>query len=122
MRSSDVKLLKQSRANRAFEAVAESEAELEPELADKKVKPSDFEEYVSNWTADNFGAYKDASNNKVSLNSIDYKNTSLLQSYLSELGHVMPRSKTSLSVKQHRKLVKEVKKARRLALLPFSLY
>ncbi|XXN13760.1 MAG: hypothetical protein AAI978_00785 [Candidatus Hodgkinia cicadicola] len=30
----DVKLLKQSRANRAFEAVAESEAELEPELAD----------------------------------------------------------------------------------------
>ncbi|AHL31044.1 MAG: 30S ribosomal protein S18 [Candidatus Hodgkinia cicadicola] len=58
----------------------------------------------------------------VDLNDLDYKDVALLQSYLSELGHILPRVETGLSPKQHRKLIKEVKKSRYLGLLPFSLY
>ncbi|AUG91441.1 30S ribosomal protein S18 [Candidatus Hodgkinia cicadicola] len=58
----------------------------------------------------------------VDLNDLDYKDVALLQSYLSELGHILPRAETGLSSKQHRKLIKEVKKSRYLGLLPFSLY
>ncbi|ATY93470.1 30S ribosomal protein S18 [Candidatus Hodgkinia cicadicola] len=59
------------------------------------------------------GAYHD---------DLDYKNVALLQCYLSELGHILPRTKTKLKIRQHRKLTKEIKKARQLGLLPFSLY
>ncbi|XXM93666.1 30S ribosomal protein S18 [Candidatus Hodgkinia cicadicola] len=58
----------------------------------------------------------------VSVEELDYKNVALLQTYLSELGHVLPRLRTGLNNKQHRKLVKEVKKCRQLGLLAFSLY
>ncbi|XXM90165.1 30S ribosomal protein S18 [Candidatus Hodgkinia cicadicola] len=56
------------------------------------------------------------------LSATDYKDVSSLWSYLSELGHILPRVKTGLSSRRHRKLVKEIKKARYLGLLPFSLY
>ncbi|WGS83371.1 MAG: 30S ribosomal protein S18 [Candidatus Hodgkinia cicadicola] len=58
----------------------------------------------------------------VSVEELDYKNVALLQTYLSELGHVLPRLRTGLNNKQHHKLVKEVKKCRQLGLLAFSLY
>ncbi|AUG33918.1 30S ribosomal protein S18 [Candidatus Hodgkinia cicadicola] len=58
----------------------------------------------------------------VDLNGLDYKDVALVQSYLRELGHILPGAETGLSCKQHRKLVKEVKKSRHLGLLPFSLY
>ncbi|XXN19768.1 MAG: 30S ribosomal protein S18 [Candidatus Hodgkinia cicadicola] len=58
----------------------------------------------------------------VYLENLSFKNVILLQSCLTELGHILPRTRTGLSVRQHRKLVKEVKRARQLGLLPFSLY
>ncbi|AUG33804.1 30S ribosomal protein S18 [Candidatus Hodgkinia cicadicola] len=88
---------------------------------DLGVKPTDFSDYLdrrARGVSDSNGICSAA----VDLNGLDYKDVALLQSYLSELGHILPRAETGLSSKQHRKLVKEVKKSRYLGLLPFSLY
>ena len=49
---------------------------------------------------------------------IDYKDIRLLQRFLSEQGKIMPASMTNVSRKNQRILVKAIKRARFLALLP----
>ncbi|AUG34103.1 30S ribosomal protein S18 [Candidatus Hodgkinia cicadicola] len=88
---------------------------------DLGVKPADFNAYLDR-RASGVSGSSAARSAVVDLNGLDYKDVALLQSYLSELGHILPRVETGLSSKQHRKLVKEVKKSRYLGLLPFSLY
>jgi small subunit ribosomal protein S18 len=51
---------------------------------------------------------------------IDYKNAELLRRYISEAGKIRPRRQTGLCAKCQRKLAREVKRARHLALLPFT--
>ncbi|KAK9864413.1 hypothetical protein WJX84_010166 [Apatococcus fuscideae] len=48
----------------------------------------------------------------------DFRNTALLDAYLSESGKLHPRRRTHLSAKDQRSLVRKVKLARQLALLP----
>ena len=52
---------------------------------------------------------------------IDYKDTKLLQRYISERGKIVPRRITAVSSKKQRELARAIKRARVLALLPFVL-
>jgi small subunit ribosomal protein S18 len=54
-----------------------------------------------------------------SIDFIDYKDTKLLQRFLTPTGKILPRRLTRLSGIQQRALTKAVKRARHLALLPF---
>ncbi len=51
---------------------------------------------------------------------IDYKDIKLMSRFISARGRILPRRVTGLSALKHRKLVKAIKTARILALLPFS--
>lgn len=53
--------------------------------------------------------------------SIDYKNTDRLKRFLSERGKIEPRRKTGTCAKHQRMLALALKRARHLALLPYSL-
>ena len=51
---------------------------------------------------------------------IDYKDVRLLQKFLSERGKIVPSRITAVSAKKQRELSKAVKRARYLALLPYT--
>ncbi len=50
---------------------------------------------------------------------IDYKDSKQLQRFLTDQGKIIPRRITGLSAKQHRELVRAIKRARHLAILPY---
>ena len=52
---------------------------------------------------------------------IDYKNTKLLQRFVSERGKIVPSRITAVSAKRQRELARAIKRARFLALLPYVL-
>lgn len=52
---------------------------------------------------------------------IDYKDTKLLQRFLTERGKIMPRRLSFVSAKRQRELAKAVKRARFLGLLPYII-
>ena len=54
------------------------------------------------------------------LDSIDYKDTDPLKRFLTEGGKILPRRLTGLSAKQQRQLTLAIKRARHLALLPYT--
>ncbi|ADN02258.1 30S ribosomal protein S18 [Spirochaeta thermophila DSM 6192] len=51
---------------------------------------------------------------------IDYKKPEVLRQFLTENGKILPRRITGTSAKNQRRLVREIKKARILALLPMG--
>ncbi len=52
--------------------------------------------------------------------TIDYKQPEILRRFLTESGKILPRRITGTSAKNQRKLVREIKKARYLGLLPMG--
>lgn len=52
--------------------------------------------------------------------SIDYKDTTLLRKFISDRGKIRARRVTGVSVQQQREIAKAVKNAREMALLPYS--
>ncbi|MCW5849249.1 MAG: 30S ribosomal protein S18 [Anaerolineae bacterium] len=54
------------------------------------------------------------------LSLVDYKNVDFLQRFLNESGQIKPRRKTGASTKQQRILARAIKRARHLALLPYT--
>ena len=50
----------------------------------------------------------------------DYKDPEMLRQFITETGKIVPRRISRLSAKQQRQLTVEIKRARILALLPFS--
>ncbi len=52
---------------------------------------------------------------------IDYKDTKLLQRFISERGKIVPSRITAVSAKKQRELAKAIKRARFLALLPYVI-
>ena len=58
--------------------------------------------------------------NDVRIDQIDYKNISLLSRFLDPRGRIIPRRKTRVSAKVQRRVVKAIKRARHLALLPYT--
>jgi len=51
---------------------------------------------------------------------IDYKDVKLLQRYVSERGKIVPSRITAVSAKKQRELARAIKRARFLALLPYT--
>ncbi len=51
---------------------------------------------------------------------IDYKNDRELRNFITERGKIIPRRMSGLCAKHQRKLTKAIKRARILALIPFT--
>lgn len=51
---------------------------------------------------------------------IDYKDVDLLKRFISERGKILPRRVTGTSAKYQRPLTKAIKRARQMALLPYT--
>ena len=51
---------------------------------------------------------------------LDYKNPQLLKNFLTDRGKIIPARISGLSARQQRQLTKAIKRARMLALLPFT--
>lgn len=51
---------------------------------------------------------------------LDYKNPQLLKNFLSDRGKIIPARISGLDARQQRQLTKAIKRARMLALLPFT--
>ena len=56
----------------------------------------------------------------VRYDEIDYKNIGLLSRFLDRRGRILSRRKTRVSAKVQRRIVREIKRARQLALLPYT--
>lgn len=56
----------------------------------------------------------------VELKDIDYKDLDLLKQFVTETGKIVPSRITGSSAQFQRRLAKEVKRARFLALLPYT--
>ncbi|MBI9073153.1 MAG: 30S ribosomal protein S18 [Melioribacteraceae bacterium] len=50
---------------------------------------------------------------------IDYKDVKKLQKFVTDQGKIIPRRITGLSAKQHRELIRAIKRARQIAVMPF---
>lgn len=50
----------------------------------------------------------------------DYKDSKTLERFLSDRAKILGRDRTGLCTKHHKRIPKQVKRARHLALLPFS--
>ncbi len=50
---------------------------------------------------------------------INYKNTDVLRKYIIESGKIVPRKITGTCSKHQRKLAREIKRARQMALIPY---
>jgi small subunit ribosomal protein S18 len=55
------------------------------------------------------------------IEEIDYKNVSLLKKFISPRAKILPVRRTGTCTKHQRKLSQAIKRARRMALLPFVL-
>lgn len=55
------------------------------------------------------------------INSIDYKDVAMLKKYISERGKILPRRVTGTTAKAQRKLSLAIKRARAIALLPYTV-
>ena len=51
--------------------------------------------------------------------TVDYKNSQQLRSYISDRGKIEPRRRTGTCAKHQRVLARAIKRARHLALLPY---
>lgn len=54
------------------------------------------------------------------ITEIDYKDVKLLRRFITEQGKIMPRRVTGSSAKMHRKLIRAIKRARNIALMPYT--
>ena len=54
------------------------------------------------------------------ITEINYKDVKLLRRFITDQGKIMPRRVTGTSAKMHRKVVREIKRARNIALMPYT--
>ena len=54
------------------------------------------------------------------ITEIDYKDVKLLRRFITDQGKIMPRRITGTSARMHRKVVREIKRARNIALMPYT--
>ena len=57
---------------------------------------------------------------KVTLANIDYKDVELLRGFIDDRAKILPRRLTRLNTKHQRQVTKAIKRARSIALLPFT--
>tara|TARA_Y100001934_G_C11826241_1_gene528454 strand:- start:290 stop:517 length:228 start_codon:yes stop_codon:yes gene_type:complete len=53
------------------------------------------------------------------IRDVNYKDVKLLRRFVNDQGKIMPRRVTGTSSKMHRKLVRAIKRARSIALMPY---
>ena len=53
------------------------------------------------------------------ITEIDYKDVRLLRRFVNDQGKIMPRRVTGTSAKMHRKVVRAIRRARSVALMPY---
>lgn len=56
----------------------------------------------------------------IRLDDVNYKNIAVLSRFLDRRGRILSRRKTRVSAKMQRRVVREIKRARHLALLPYT--
>lgn len=56
---------------------------------------------------------------KNNLDSVDYRNTTLLKRFVSGLYKIKGREKTGLCAKHQRRVARAIKRARQMALMPY---
>jgi small subunit ribosomal protein S18 len=56
----------------------------------------------------------------IRLDDVNYKNIAVLSRFLDRRGRIFSRRKTRVSAKMQRRVVREIKRARHLALLPYT--
>ena len=54
------------------------------------------------------------------ITEINYKDVKLLRRFITDQGKIMPRRITGTSARMHRKVVREIKRARNIALMPYT--
>lgn len=54
--------------------------------------------------------------------AIDYKDKDLMKSFVTERGKILPRRITGTCSRHQRKLTLEIKRARQMALIPFTVH
>ena len=54
----------------------------------------------------------------IPVEQVNYKNPDLLSKFTSDTGKILPRRVTGVSAKMHRKITREIKRARAVNLLP----
>lgn len=57
---------------------------------------------------------------KFKIEEINYKNVELLKNFMNDKGKISPARVTGLDAKLQRKIAKEIKRARQIALLPYT--
>lgn len=57
---------------------------------------------------------------KLGITTVDYKDTALLRTFISDRGKIRSRHVTGLTVQEQRKVAMAIKNAREMALLPFA--
>jgi small subunit ribosomal protein S18 len=57
---------------------------------------------------------------EVTLDDIDYKQIQVLSRFVDRHGRILSRRKTRISAKMQRKVTREIKRARHLALMPYT--
>ena len=57
---------------------------------------------------------------KFKVEDIDYKNVDLLKNFMNDKGKISPSRVTGLEAKIQRKIPKAIKRARQIALLPYT--
>ena len=57
---------------------------------------------------------------KFKITDIDYKNVDLLKNFMNDKGKISPSRVTGLDAKIQRKIAKAIKRARQIALLPYT--
>ena len=65
--------------------------------------------------------FRDAESNIENVDTINYKDTKILSSFISDQGKILPRRLTGLNSKQQKRITKLIKRARIAALLPFVI-
>jgi small subunit ribosomal protein S18 len=58
---------------------------------------------------------------KESIEYIDYKNTDILRKFINDQGRIISRLYSRLTAKNQRKVAKAIKRARQMALLPYTI-
>ena len=64
---------------------------------------------------------KDVDLSSENIDTLNYKDTKILSSFISDQGKILPRRITGLNSKQQKRITKLIKRARIAALLPFVI-
>ena len=65
--------------------------------------------------------FKDVYLSSENIDALNYKDTKILSSFISDQGKILPRRLTGLNSKQQKRITKLIKRARIAALLPFVI-